>query len=256
MSNVVFLSHGGGPLPLLGEPGHQKIIDFYKEYGKDKQPKVIVVISAHYESDDVKVIYNHPQKLLFDYYGFPESAYKYEYNPPINYHYGETILSTLRYKGIKASESTRGFDHGVFVPLLLMFPKADIPVIQISLKKGLDPLTHIEIGKALGQFKDALFIGSGSSYHNLNAYLSKSKEDEQKNEDFHDELRLLLTSDMDEQEREKQLINWENLPNARFIHPREEHLIPLLVCYGIKQQKGKIVFDDHIFGKRNICVEW
>lgn len=256
MSDVVFLSHGGGPLPLMNDPGHKEIVKFYEDYGKNKNPKVIIIISAHYESDEVKVIYNHPKELLFDYYGFPKETYAYEYNPPIDTQTGKQILSLLNENGIKATESNRGFDHGVFVPLLKMFPNGNIPVIQISLKKGLNPLTHINIGKALSTIEDALFIGSGSSYHNLRAYMSNTKEDVKKNEDFHDDLSRLVSSDMSEKEREKELIEWDKLPNARFIHPREEHLIPLLVCYGIKQHKGTVVFDEHIFGKRNICIEW
>lgn len=256
MSNVIFLSHGGGPLPLLQEDGHKEMIQYYKEYAKTKHPKAIIVISAHYESETVKVIYQHPSKLLYDYYGFPKETYEYQYNPPINQELGETILKKLTSNGIEAKSEVRGFDHGVFVPLLIMFPNADIPVIQISLQKNLDPKKHIKIGEALSGLDDVLYIGSGSSYHNLREYMNKDIGVNHLNDEFQDALKDIITSNIDEKTREENLINYQNLPNTNFVHPRVEHLIPLHVCYGIAKKAGKVIFDDQIFGKRNICVEW
>lgn len=256
MSDVIFLSHGGGPLPLLDQEGHKEMISYYQEYSKKRNPKAIIVFSAHYEANEIKVVYNHSEELLFDYYGFPQETYRYQYNPIIDKILGEDIINRLKEAGIKASSEVRGFDHGVFVPLLLMYKNADIPVIQISLKQGLNPKEHIEIGKALALLEDVLFIGSGSSYHNLREYMVERSDVDTRNNAFQDALKEIITSDISEDQREKKLLNWETLPYARSIHPRAEHLIPLFVCYGIKQKKGTVVFDDFIFGKRNICVEW
>lgn len=256
MNDVIFLSHGGGPLPILDKEGHSSMIEYYQSYGKHKQPKAIVVISAHNEADPIEVIIDHNEELYFDYYGFPPESYQYQYNPPINKEIGLQVVDLLQKQGFDVNQSNKGFDHGVFIPLMIMYPDASIPVIQVSLKTGLDPEEHIKMGEALSKLEDVLFIGSGSSYHNLRAYMSNNKEDNIKNDLFHKELIDIVSSNITESERRNKLINWNQLPYARSVHPREEHLIPLMVCYGIKQKQGKISYDDAIFGKRNICIEW
>ena len=149
MSKTIYIPHGGGPLPLLDKPGHKNLLDFFESYAKDYRPKAIVVFSAHYETFDTEVIYDNGDDLVYDYYGFPEEAYTFEYKPPKDIVLGKRLLHELNKNGINAVSSKRGFDHGVYIPLMIMYPKADIPVIQISLKRGLDELFHIALGKAL-----------------------------------------------------------------------------------------------------------
>lgn len=256
MSKVLYLSHGGGPLPLLQPKTHENMIKYYQEFGKNYTPKAIVVISAHMEREDFTIIGEHPKELLYDYSGFPKESYSIEYNPPIDLKLTDRIFNELNINAVKTSKVTDKFDHGVYIPLTIMYPKQDIPVIQISLKRGLNEQEHINLGKALGFLKDEdiLFIGSGSSFHNLRAIFANS--DNEKNNEFHDALIDILTKDVPESTREELLLNWRNLPNSIFSHPRSEHLIPLLVCYGIKQSSPIISFDDIIMNKRNICALW
>lgn len=255
MNNVIYLSHGGGPYPLLREDLHENMISYYKEYGEKVKPEAIVVFSAHYEGDDFEVVYDFGDELYFDYYGFPEETYKYKYNPPKNETLGKEIINRINDYGLKAVSKKRGLDHGVFIPLMIMYENADIPVVQVSLKKGLDEEAHVKLGEALRGMDNILFIGSGFSYHNIRDFMRNSEVD-QMNDEFHEALIKVVQSDMEESERKNRYINWEQLPHARKAHPRSEHFIPLLVCYGIAGTKGTVSFDDKITGKRCICVEW
>ncbi len=256
MSKTIFIPHGGGPLPLINESQNKELNDFLRSYG-DLNPKAIIIFSAHYETLNTDVIYDNDDNLTFDYYGFPKETYEYLYNPPKNKILGKEIVQKLKDKGYNVISSKRGFDHGVFVPLMLMFEKADIPVVQISINKSLDAKYHIELGKALNFLttKDVLIIGSGYSFHNLREFFSEAIIDV-KNDEFHDHLIKILTEDVIETKREENLQNWEKIPHARYVHPRSEHFIPLLITYGINQAKGQIVLDEEILGKRTIAVEW
>lgn len=252
MNHTIYLSHGGGPLPILRKDLHQNMFEYYENYGNRVNPKAIVIFSAHYEAEEFKVIHDF-DGLLYDYYGFPEEAYNIEYNPPKNHELGKKIIEILNKNGLQSSESKRGLDHGVFIPLKVMFPKENIPVVQVSLKRGLDEAEHIRLGEALSELDDVLFIGSGFSFHNLNSFFDQNKEVDKMNDAFHDALIDVLR---DETSVKEKLINWRSLPYANIMHPRHEHLLPLHICYGLNNKPGTIGFDDFITGKRCICVEW
>ncbi|MFK5883576.1 MAG: class III extradiol ring-cleavage dioxygenase [Candidatus Izemoplasma sp.] len=258
MSKTVYLPHGGGPLPLIDQKTYINMNKFIKNIGESSNPEAIIVFSAHLETKEVTVIYDNIDNLLFDYYGFPEETYKYEYNPPKAIKLGKSIITKLNKAGIKTVSSTRGFDHGVFIPLMIMYPKATIPVIQISLKEGLDELFHINLGKALSFLKDdnILFLGSGFSFHNIREFFNNKLVDD-KNNQFHDWLTEVISSDkLSEEQRTKKLINWVQAPNSSYVHPTAEHLIPLHICYGINQRSGKVVFNEEINNKTTIGVLW
>jgi aromatic ring-opening dioxygenase catalytic subunit (LigB family) len=143
-----------------------------------------------------------------------------------------------------------------------MYPDASITCVQISLLKNLDPKKHIEMGKALSSLMDEniLILGSGMSFHNLNILLSGSEStdsDNAKNKEFDDWLVNVCAGDkLNNVEKEKALIEWIKAPSARFCHPREEHLIPLHVCYGIKNKKADLVFNDNVIGKKVSAFLW
>lgn len=256
MNKTVFLPHGGGPMPLLDPDSHQNMNDFIKNISFDFNPDAIVIFSAHHETDGIHVIYDNVEGLVFDYYGFPKETYQYSYNPPKDLELGEQIIEKLSSAGFDVYSSDRGFDHGVFVPLLLMYPHAEIPVIQISLHKSLDPSLHIKLGETLSTLdsKNILFIGSGYSFHNMREFFNQSTDE--KNNQFHNWLVETLSSDITEEEREDKLINWKDAPYGTYAHPRSEHLIPLHICYGLNKTRGKITFDDIVYTKRTIGVEW
>jgi len=160
------------------------------------------------------------------------------------------ILAKLDEYGISATEDRqRGFDHGTFVPLMLMYPKADIPVVQVSLSQTLDPKTHIELGQALSFLTEqsVLILGSGMSFHNMQAFMNQQSEVQQKAQAFDSWLNGVVTEQSAEQAIE-QLTQWFDAPEARFAHPREEHLLPLLVCYGVAGRAGKRNFAESLLG--------
>jgi aromatic ring-opening dioxygenase catalytic subunit (LigB family) len=256
MSHTIFVPHGAGPLPLINQQDHQNMIQFMKESVKDITPGYIIVFSAHHETDGVHVIYDNSNELVYDYSGFPEKAYHLTFNPPKAIDLGEKIVALLQKNSIKATSSKRGFDHGVYVPLMLMYEKQDIPVIQISLNRSLDPSFHIRLGEVLGLLEEnILFIGSGYSYHNMRGFFDNQIVDE-RNEEFHNWLVDTISNEMLETERTDLLVNFKNAPYATYAHPRTEHIIPLHICYGINKKAGKVVFDDTIYNKRTIGVIW
>ena len=261
---VLFIPHGGGPLPILGDSRHKEIIKFLKKIKfMINKPSSIIVISAHWEEDEVNITSGEKPSLIYDYYGFPEESYKITYPAPGNSKLANKINNLLKAKDINSKlNPERGFDHGVFIPLKIMYPEASITCVQISLLKNLDPKKHIEMGKALSSLMDEniLILGSGMSFHNLNILLSGSEStdsDNAKNKEFDDWLVNVCVGDkLNNVEKEKALIEWIKAPSARFCHPREEHLIPLHVCYGIKNKKADLVFNDNVIGKKVSAFLW
>lgn len=237
--SIIFISHGGGPWPLLNDPRHKNLIEFLKKIPQSLiSPSAILVISAHWEEDIPTVQSNLRPEMLYDYYGFPEESYQIHYPAPGQPELAARISTIFKNNGIQANlNDKRGFDHGLFVPLMLMYPAATIPCLQLSLLRNLDPKDHIHLGKALRELRheNVLIIGSGSSFHNLSAFREPpTPETSVLNGAFETWLRDVLTNDQyPEAERELRLANWMDAPGARYSHPREEHLLPLHVCYGI-----------------------
>lgn len=262
LSPVIFIPHGAGPLPLLGDKNHQSMIDFLKKVTpRLGQPSAIVVISAHWEEDVVTITSGISPPLIYDYGGFPDEAYEIKYPAPGEPVLANKIYNLLHKNNIEARlDDQRGFDHGLFVPLKIMFPNATIPCVQISLVKTLDPKTHIKIGKALTDLRkeNILVIGSGFSFHNLKAFYSQSTDEENtKNEKFeHWLIDTCTNDDTFDNDREAKLIKWNDAPFARYCHPREEHLLPLHVCYGISNSIAKLVFDGRVAGKKASAFLW
>ena len=258
----IFISHGGGPLPLLEDSGHSEMVASLAELARHLQsPDAIVVVSAHWEEDVATITASGTHSLIYDYYGFPDKSYTITYPCP-----GEPALAGELYRLLKASgievklDQERGLDHGVFVPLKIMYPAADIPCVQLSLLHSLDPLAHIAIGKALSGLsrKNVLLIGSGFSFHNLKAFFApvdtKTSELNQAFEQWlHDTCCNLEYS---EDERAQKLVKWSEAPGARFCHPREEHLLPLHVCYGAAQQACAEHLELTIMKKQSSMYVW
>ncbi len=258
--SVLFVPHGAGPLPLLGDKAHQGMVDFLKEIKSEiENPSAIIVISAHWEADKVTITSGKNPPLIYDFSGFPDEAYDIEYPVTGNTQLAEKIYQLLNLNGIDARlDEQRGFDHGLFVPLKIMYPDATIPCVQISLVKTLDPETHIKIGKALAELKNEniLIIGSGFTFHNLRAFTQQEINTVDKdNELFENWLVETCTSKaINANERESRLIKWSEAPSARYCHPREEHLLPLHVCYGVSESEARLVFHDDVMGKKRALL--
>ncbi|MCK9502685.1 MAG: dioxygenase [Porticoccaceae bacterium] len=235
---IAFLSHGGGPLPLLGDPGHREMVELMAALPELLiTPRTIVVVSAHWEEAMFTLTGAVEPELIYDYYGFPAESYAITYPAPGHPALAQQLSSLLNNQGLDTRIDTqRGFDHGLFVPLKMLFPKADIPCLQLSLKNTLNPEEHIRLGNALATLKDEniLVIGSGFSFHNLKAFFSPpTPQGLGDNQAFdHWLTTLLANTHISEAQRSRELANWHQAPGARFCHPREEHLIPLHTCYG------------------------
>ena len=259
-AQIVYVSHGGGPLPILGDSSHNEMVKFMKELpSKLTKPDAILVISAHWEENIVTIQGGKRPEMMYDYYGFPEEAYKINYPSMGSQMYAGKIVDILARHGIESNiDNGRGYDHGHFIPLMLMYPKADIPSLQISLLHNLDANDHIKLGKAMSELmrENILVIGSGSSFHNMSSFNFSENRQDSLNDAFQDYLVETCTNDLPQEERENRLIEWESAPNARYCHPRQEHLLPLHVCMGMAGDKAKLIFDDYVAGKRVVAFLW
>ncbi len=260
-AQIVYFSHGGGPLPILGDPGHRAMIDFMKKLpGQLVRPDVILVISAHWEEKAATLLGAKNPPMFYDYYGFPEEAYAINYPAPGSPEVAKKAAEFIKKNNIPTNiHPQRGFDHGLFIPLKLMYPQADIPSLQLSLLEGLNPAAHIALGKALRGLMDEniLVIGSGFSFHNLGAFAWEGNAvPDPANDAFQNWLIEVCTGPMSQPRREQRLIEWEKAPSARYCHPREEHLLPLHVCLGMADKPAKRIFDDEILGKRSVAFLW
>ena len=260
-AQIVYFSHGGGPLPILGDPGHRAMVDFMQRLpARLRRPDAILVVSAHWEESAATLLGAQAPTMFYDYYGFPAEAYEVTYPAPGSPELAKRIAELLATNSVPARiDSTRGFDHGLFIPLKLMYPQADIPSIQLSLLRGLNATAHIALGRAMRELmhENILVIGSGFSFHNMRAFSWQSVDaPDPANDAFQDWLIDVCTGAMPQSEREHRLIEWDKAPSARYCHPREEHLLPLLVCLGMADKPAEVVFDNRILGKRALGLLW
>jgi aromatic ring-opening dioxygenase catalytic subunit (LigB family) len=184
------------------------------------------VITAHWEASTVTVTGGSNPELIYDYYGFPPETYALKYRAPGAPDVAASIVQLLQQADINVHlDPAYGWDHGVFIPLKVMYPTAEIPVVAMSLRAGLDPKAHAAIGRALRPLRDqgVLIVGSGMSYHNLANF-----DGPKPSADFHHWLDGALNGDA--KHREQHLNRWSSAPSGRASHPREEHLMPLMVA--------------------------
>lgn len=245
---VVYLPHGGGPWPFVQSGlGSQNERDALRSYLESVEqlpvtaPRALLVISAHWEERWPTVTSSARPPLLFDYYGFPPESYTLTWPAAGSPELAKRVQELLTSAGIEAREDAeRGFDHGTFVPLKLTYPDAQIPTVQLSLKAGLDPSEHLAIGRALGPLRDdgVFIIGSGMSYHNMRGFGPQGRA---ASAAFDVWLRDTVTSEPPV--RDARLQDWERAPAARAAHPREEHLLPLMVIAGAAgADPGRVAF--------------
>lgn len=260
--NILFISHGGGPMPLLGDPGHREMVARLKEItGKLPRPSAILLISAHWEATVPTITSGAHPELIYDYYGFPPESYQIQYPSPGEPVLAEQIKQALERAGLPAKlNDQRGYDHGMFVPLKIMYPQADIPVVQLSLVHNLDAATHLAVGQALQalDYENLLVIGSGFSFHNMRAFFAPdTPELRARNQAFEDWLlETCASTELSEAERQQRLVAWEQAPEARFCHPREEHLLPLHVCYGMAGKASDGYYPAVILNKHAGMFHW
>ena len=229
-----FISHGGGPWPYVPEMRasmqilETALADMPRQIGIT--PSAVLVISGHWEEDAFTVMASEHPPMVYDYSGFPPHTYSVVYPAPGAPLLAERVRGLIAAAGLPAAtDMHRGFDHGTFAPLVVMYPQAQVPVLQLSMQHALDPAQHIAVGRALAPLRDegVLIVGSGLSYHNLRLFGPAGRAPSKA---FDDWLQAALTAPPEE--RERLLCAWAHAPAARLCHPREDHLIPLMVALG------------------------
>jgi aromatic ring-opening dioxygenase catalytic subunit (LigB family) len=253
---TLFIPHGGGPCFFMDPPpAYPHMWEGLAAYlrGIDGslgvRPKAVLVISGHWENPLPTLNIAVKPGLLFDYYGFPEHTYRLKYPAAGAPDLAERVRALLESAGLQSDvESKRGLDHGVFIPFLLIYPKADVPILQLSLQSGLDPAGHLALGRALAPLREqgVLIVGSGMSYHNLADMFSGRGAAASAAFDA-----WLGDAVQDPATREQLLVRWREAPGGAASHPREEHLIPLMVAAGAAQgDRGIRSFGESIGGKQ------
>ncbi|SJL84186.1 DODA-type extradiol aromatic ring-opening family dioxygenase [Vibrio palustris] len=259
---IAYIAHGGGPMPLLGDASHAEMVtELQALAGRLAKPSAILVISAHWEEKVPTITAGAHPSLIYDYYGFPAETYELTYPAPGEPKLAQEIYDCLKSSGVDAKLDTqRGWDHGVFVPLMLMYPDASIPVVELSLVAGLDATQHVDLGAALAEldYDNLLVIGSGFSFHNMRAFgAPNTGVVKEQNEAFDVWLQETCSStQLDEAQRTQRFIEWNQAPGAQFCHPREEHLMPVHICYGMAQKPSDFVVSLQVLGKQASMVGW
>jgi aromatic ring-opening dioxygenase catalytic subunit (LigB family) len=208
-------------------------------------PKAILLVSAHWETRGFGFTSGAQADLIFDYYGFPPHTYELTYDAP-----GDPALATraatlLAEAGFTAGLAPeRGWDHGVFVPLKVAWPDADVPVVEMSLDASLDPALHLAAGRALAPLRDegVLIVGSGMSFHNMRAYGDPGSS--ARAADF--DRWLIEAATAPAETRAAMLADWKNAPAGPYAHPREEHLLPLMVAAGASDAAGVQTYGEKV----------
>jgi aromatic ring-opening dioxygenase catalytic subunit (LigB family) len=253
---TVFLPHGGGPWPFvdvgIGEKDELAALAAYLRALPSvpkAPPRAVLVVSAHWEESVPTVMNGAHPPMLYDYYGFPPESYTLTWPAPGDPKLAARVQDLLARAGFgTAANAERGFDHGTFVPLKVAYPDANMPTVQLSLKTGLDPAEHLAMGRALAPLRDegVFIVGSGMTYHNLRAFGPQAAPAAEAFDAW-----LRETATLAQLERDQGLTRWVSAPAARLAHPREEHLLPLMVVAGAAgQDRGTRAYDGTIRGLR------
>ncbi len=253
---AIFLSHGGGPCfwmdwpQPIGPHGFDRLRAYLAglRASLPERPRAFLVVSAHWEAEVPTLGIGAAPGMLFDYYGFPPHTYHLSYPAPGDPSVAARAGALLAAAGIaSATDAQRGFDHGVFVPFLVIDPDATIPVVTLSLRHDLDPAAQLAVGRALAPLRDdgVVIVGSGMSYHNLRHFMDGDGEDSARFDTW-----LTATTMAAPDTRDAGLIDWAQAPAARQCHPRPEHLLPLMVVAGAAgADPGRRDYADIIGGK-------
>ena len=247
-----FISHGGGPWPWMEEmaPAMQRAAPVAGRHTGPAGPNAQSRSHGHRALGRPCLhLGRQPSPgMVYDYGGFPAHTYQVVYPAPGAPDLALRVQGLLEAAGLPvALDAQRGYDHGTFVPLAVMFPEAKVPVLQMSLRAGLDPAEHLALGRALAPLRDegVLIVGSGLSYHNLRQF---GRAGQAPSQAFDAWLQGAMAASP--AARTQALLNWEQAPSARSSHPREEHLLPLMVAVGAAEAETAscVYHEEHVFG--------
>jgi aromatic ring-opening dioxygenase catalytic subunit (LigB family) len=244
-----YVPHGGGPCFFMDDPQGTwtGMAQFLRDLPAQlpEAPKAILIVSGHWETRGFALTADPQPGLVYDYYGFPPHTYALRYDAPGAPALAARAADLLSGAGFEAGlDAKRGLDHGVFVPLKVVYPEADIPVVELSLDRSLDPALHLAAGRALAPLRDegVLIIGAGMSFHNLRALGDPRATAPAAAFDAW----LTQAATLPAAGRDEALAAWSSAPAARICHPREEHLLPLMVAAGAAQGAGQRVYHESV----------
>lgn len=212
-----------------------------------ERPRAILIVSGHWETRGFALTGAERPALVYDYYGFPPHTYQLRYDAPGAPALAATAAGLLQQAGFAAGvDPARGLDHGVFVPLKVAFPEADVPVVELSLDAGLDAALHLAAGRALAPLREegVLVMGAGMSVHNLRALGDPRLTEPARQFDAW----LQAAACAPAAQRAELLARWQEAPAARLAHPRPEHLLPLMVAAGASDQPGRRIYTEEVLG--------
>jgi len=258
-------------MPLMGDPGHVNLIKSMTErvpkilgLGTANAPRAIVLVTAHWDEKKPTISNGSKHKLFYDYYGFPPETYKLKYDAPGSPEVAKEVYDLLEKAGLSPEmDSERGWDHGVFIPMTLINPAANIPIIQLSVLSSNSPVQHYAMGKALAPLRDSniAILGSGMpTFHNLRIMFSGGANDpgfKQRNAQWSEKLTETIKIE-DSDERGKKLESWRDWAGAKEAHPQGgvEHFLPLIVCAGAGGDGKGEAFADEVMGTKQYSYYW
>lgn len=253
-----FIPHGGGPCffmdprPGMSTDTWDKMAAFLRGIDDDlgERPKAVIVISAHWMTEKPAIVAEKQPALYFDYYGFPPHTYELTYPTRTPQWLVDRLDELLASAGYALDKVTgRGLDHGVFVPFKLVYPDADVPLIQLSMLASDDAEEHLKFGRAISALREegVLIVGSGLSYHNLRQfYGTQDKPDARAFDNW------LTNAVMDANTREERLRAYQAAPGFAECHPTPEHLLPLMIAAGAATGEGaEQVYSEVLLGAAN-----
>jgi 4,5-DOPA dioxygenase extradiol len=247
-----FVGHGAPTNAINGDRG----ATWRRWAGTLPEPSAILSISAHYEQAPPSLGATTTAPLIYDFWGFPEPLYQIAYDAPGAPQVADRVEALLATETRVAREEDRGLDHGTWVPLLHMYPEADVPVVQLSLPWTNDPHRMFELGRQLAPLREegVFILGSGNLVHNLRAADWSSGPTPEWAAEFDNWIAQTLTDDRDDN-----LQDYRSNPLAGICHPSQEHFVPLLVAAGAASEHDEVTFpiEDFEFGSLSMrCVQF
>lgn len=249
----LYIPHGGGPCFFMDDPANiwAGMAAYLRNIAGTlpEPPSAILIVSAHWETEGFAFSGAAAPDLIFDYNNFPPHTYALRYPAAGAPALAVRCAALLADKAIDARiDNDRGLDHGVFIPLMVAFPEADIPVVAMSIDRSFDPALHMAAGAALAPLRDegVLVVGSGMSFHNMRAYGDpRAKVPSQAFDRW-----LADTVSLEAPRRSARLEHWDEAPAGRYAHPHgaEEHLLPLMVAAGASSEPGNQSYSELVLG--------
>lgn len=258
---TLFVSHGGPTIVIEDTPAR----DFLKSLGERfERPRAIVIASAHYETSGPQVVRDPHPGMIYDFGGFPQELYEMVYPAPGDPGLAAEVGEKLAAAGFQPTfADRRGYDHGTWTPLILAYPEADIPVVQVSVDPRQDPTYHYRLGQALSSLRDegVLVVGSGHITHNLRAFFMRGRDPELDRNiaGWVDAFTTWMNDKLTTGDRDALLDYRNQAPFVRENHPTDEHLMPIFFAYGAAgdgaraermidwRQMGFFAYDSYMF---------